>query len=83
MTQSAEGFIEVPANQPGGTPVRQLTGLAPQPANGTQGAMLQVDCEVIAVVDPVSNQPIQVMTAQQGDAIISLLKRIAKAVERR
>ena len=82
MSQSAEAYIQVPANQPGGTDVRQITGLAPQPLNGTQGAMTMVDCEAIVLVDPVSFQPIQPMTMQQADSIISLLRRIATAVER-
>jgi hypothetical protein len=82
VSQSAEGYIQVPANQPGGTDVRQITGLAPQPnPDGTPGMLLPVNCEAIVLIDPVSFQPIQPMTKDQADTIISLLKRIAKAVE--
>ena len=79
MSQGVESYVAIPANASPGQPVRQLKfWVAQTSADGAvpNSALTPVFVQVVAMCDPANGNPVALMTKDQGDEIIALLKKL-------
>lgn len=78
VAQGIDGEIQVPPDGAGKMVRNLVFSIAQQ-----DGTMQQVYVEAVAVIDPITGLAVKVMTYDQADEMISLLRRLVELQEKR